>query len=148
MKKTIFLLFLLSVSAFGAETVITGKRFYNWKKAGDAGVVKDTLYRRCFFPVPEESFSPFAAGSVRIRVEGPPTPRNIIFPDDTQFINGTRGDCFFTSTTTIKGVAETQIFTTTATINGKITTVTYSKEVVVQKPVYERTEIPKPVVTP
>ena len=146
MKKTIFLLALLSVSAFGAETVITGKRFYNWTKRGDAGVVKDTLYRRCFFPVPEVAFTPFAEGSARIRVEGPPTPRNIIFPDDTQFINGTRGDCFFTSTTTIKSVTETQTFTTTATIDGKPQTVTYTKDVVVQKPVYERTEIPKPAV--
>ena len=146
MKKLIsILLIVLAVPAF-CETVIQGKRLYSWKTDGSAGVVTDTLYRRCFWPPTEVPIAPFAAGSARIRVEGPPTPRNIIFPDDTQFINGTRGDCFFTSTTTIKSVTETQTFTTTATIGGKPQTVTYTKDVVVQKPVYERTEIPKPAV--
>lgn len=59
------------------------------------GIQVDVIYRRCFWPVLPRPTRLFAQGSSGIEVEGPPTPRNIIFPPGTVFLNGTRGDCFF-----------------------------------------------------
>jgi hypothetical protein len=74
---------------------VVGARLQRFNTPGSLGVVKDTRYIRCFWPLLDVPFSPFAQGSSGIVVEGPPTPRNILFPPDTVFLNGTRGDCFF-----------------------------------------------------
>lgn len=81
--------------ATAARVTITGKRFQNFTEPESMGVVTDTTYVRCFWPVSAEPLEIFAPGSSGIIVEGPPTPRNILFPDDTVFVNGTRPDCFF-----------------------------------------------------
>lgn len=79
----------------GAQTVITGKRFQRYTEPESMGVVTNTTYVRCFWPVSDVPVELFAPGSSGIIVIGPPTPRNVLFPDDTQFVNGTRPDCFF-----------------------------------------------------
>ena len=74
---------------------IVGARLYAFSASGSMGVVTDTIYRRCFWPRLTKPCAIFAEGSSGIQVEGPPTPRNVVFPDDTVFIGNTKGDCFF-----------------------------------------------------
>lgn len=62
---------------------------------GSMGVVTGIEFIRCFWPVSSVPFSPFAPGSSGLVVQGPPTPRNIVFPEDTIFAEGTRYDCVF-----------------------------------------------------
>jgi hypothetical protein len=80
---------------YSEQTVITGRRFQNYTEPESMGVVTNTTYVRCFWPVSTLPVELFAPGSSGIIVIGPPTPRNILFPDDTQFGSLTRGDCFF-----------------------------------------------------
>jgi hypothetical protein len=61
------------------------KRLYDWSAPGSAGVVTDTHFIRCSWPKLDVPTAIFAEGSSGIVVQGPPTPRNIIFPPDTQF---------------------------------------------------------------
>ena len=75
-------------------TVIEGARFQPFGLPGSMGVVVNTRYVRCFWPKLDRPTALFAAGSSGIEVEGPPTPRNVVFPPGTVFLNGTRGDCF------------------------------------------------------
>lgn len=49
------------------------------------GVVTDTRYHRCYWPRLNAPTELFAPGSKNIVVDGPGTPRNVIFPPDTQF---------------------------------------------------------------
>lgn len=66
-------------------TTLIGKRLYDWDGPGKAGVVTDTHFIRCFWPHLTEPTRIFAEGSSGLIVQGPPTPRNVIFPDDTVF---------------------------------------------------------------
>jgi hypothetical protein len=66
-------------------TVLFGQRLYDWDGPGSAGVVTDTHFIRCFWPRLTEPTRIFAEGSSGLVVQGPPTPRNVIFPDDTVF---------------------------------------------------------------
>lgn len=65
--------------------VVIGRRLYHWDGPGKAGVVKDTRFIRCFWPHLKEPTRIFAPGSSGLIVQGPPTPRNVVFPDDTVF---------------------------------------------------------------
>ena len=65
--------------------ILLGQRFYHWDGAGKAGVVTDTTFIRCFWLHFDGPVAIFADGSNGLIVEGPPTPRNIIFPEDTIF---------------------------------------------------------------
>lgn len=47
--------------------------------------VEDTRFVRCFWPAFDQPTAIFPEGSKGIRVRGNPTPRNIVFPDDTVF---------------------------------------------------------------
>lgn len=94
---------------------VIGQRLQKFNTPGSLGVVKDTRYIRCFWPLLDLPFSPFAEGSTGIEVEGPPTPRNILFPPGTVFLNGTQGDCFFEVT------REEDIVTRTVTVTEKVT---------------------------
>lgn len=86
-------------------TEVVNARLYEFNTPGSLGVVKDTVYRRCYWPSLDQPTALFAEGSAGIQVEGPPTPRNVIFPPDTVFLDRiledggapipTRGDCFF-----------------------------------------------------
>lgn len=62
---------------------------------GSMGVCKDTFYDMCLWPRPDLPTKLFAEGSSGLYVNGPPTPRNILFPDDTIFVGNTCGDCFY-----------------------------------------------------
>lgn len=64
---------------------VVGAKLQRFNTPGSLGVVKDTRFLGCFWPVMDAPFSPFAEGSEGIHVDGPPTPRNIIFPPGTTF---------------------------------------------------------------
>jgi hypothetical protein len=66
-------------------TVLIGQRLYDWDGPGMAGVVTDTHFIRCFWPRLTEPTKIFAEGSSGLVVQGPPTPRNVVFPEDTLF---------------------------------------------------------------
>lgn len=66
-------------------TVFIGRRLYDWDGPGKAGVVTNVHFIRCFWPRLTEPTRIFAEGSGGIIVQGPPTPRNVVFPDDTVF---------------------------------------------------------------
>ena len=91
-----------------------GLNFFTRTAKGSMGVVKNTRYVRCHWPRLNQPTALFADGSSGIEVQGPPTPRNVVFPDDTVFLpvvvnDGTihtplwritdittKSDCFFT----------------------------------------------------
>jgi len=58
------------------------------------GVVTNRAYIGCYWPRLNEPTALLAEGSSGLVVCGPPTPRNVVFPADTVFLNGTRGECF------------------------------------------------------
>lgn len=72
-----------------------GARLQIFIAPGSMGVVKNTKYTRCFWARLDEPTELFALGSSGLVIEGPPTPRNVIFPPDTVFANNTRPDCHF-----------------------------------------------------
>lgn len=76
-------------------TRILNARLQKFDTPGSLGVVADTTYVRCFWPRLDRPTELFAAGSSGIQVEGPPTPRNVVFPAGTVFLGGTRPDCMF-----------------------------------------------------
>lgn len=128
-----------------AETEIIGKRLYEFDTEGSMGVVKNTAFRRCFWPRTDVPLNPFAEGSAGIEVEGPPTPRNIIFPGGTIFVGNTRGDCFFQKTVVVEDVAKAVVVTEVKPVDGVDREITYEKVVVVSEPVTKIVEIPKPL---
>ena len=60
-------------------------RFQRFDRPGSMGVVNDVRYIRCFWPRLDQPTALFADGSSGIVVQGPPTPRNVVFPADTVF---------------------------------------------------------------
>lgn len=66
---------------------VIGENFREFNKPGSMGVVNDTRYIRCFWPPLDEPTALFAKGSSGIEVQGPPTPRNVVFPEDTLALN-------------------------------------------------------------
>lgn len=78
--------------------IIAGARLQRYDQTGSMGVVNDVRYVRCYWPKLDLPVALFAKGSSGIEVEGPPTPRNVVFPSGTRFLNGTRGDCYFLRT--------------------------------------------------
>lgn len=66
------------------KTIIAA-RLYDFVKPGSMGIVHDTRFIRCFWPRLDYPVAIFAEGSSGIQVQGPPTPRNIVFPKDTVF---------------------------------------------------------------
>lgn len=77
------------------KIIISGARLQAYGKPGSMGVVTDTHYKNCHWPKLDQPTALFAEGSSGLVIEGPPTPRNVLFPPDTVFAEGTRGDCFF-----------------------------------------------------
>lgn len=63
------------------------KRLTMFKEPNSMGLVRDAKYVNCYWPIPDEPTEIFAPGSSGIIVQGRPGPRNIIFPDDTVFLD-------------------------------------------------------------
>lgn len=103
---------------------------------GSMGVVKDTRYIRCFWPVLDQPVALFAEGSSGIEVEAPPTPRNVLFPPGTVFLNGTRDDAFYQviNPNAEEDVPQVVRVTETVTIRGVPREVEYTEERVVKRP--------------
>ena len=64
-----------------------GHRFQKFDTTGAMGVRTDERYIRCFWPGVKVPTAIFVEGSSGLEVMGPPTPRNIIFPPDTVFLD-------------------------------------------------------------
>lgn len=113
------------------KTIIMGRNWQaeaptqNLAEPGCFGVVTNTRFVRCYWPSLDEPVALFADGSGGIEVQGPPTPRNVVFPPDTVFLPiavndaqlgqrakwretdvPTKGDCFFFRRTARQTVME------------------------------------------
>lgn len=62
-------------------------RFQKFDQLESMGVVNDTTYIGCFWPKLDKPTPLFAEGSSGIKVQGSPTPRNVVFPKDTEFLD-------------------------------------------------------------
>jgi hypothetical protein len=120
---------------------VVGKRLQAFNTPGSLGVVKDTRYIRCFWPLNDLPFNPFAEGSEGIEVQGPPTPRNILFPPGTRFLNGTRGDCLFEVTRPTEAVIRSVEVKETVSVRGKDVEATFREPQEVQEVVRRVREI-------
>lgn len=122
---------------------------------GRLGVVRDTRFVRCYWPALDAPCALFADGSGGIEVQGPPTPRNIVFPPGTRFLPvvvndaklgekprwrvteiPTKGDSFFIRTRRIADVVEEEEVEGDAEIDqGQIVRAKWMKRVIVQREV-------------
>jgi hypothetical protein len=131
------------------KTVVTGVNLRHITERGGLGVVNDTRYVRCYWPVFDQPTELFAAGSSGIEVQGPPSPRNIVFPIGTVFlpvvVNDaplnepprwretdvmTKADCFFLRGVEVQQVDEKEVATKSVEVEPGITVeVSYEKPV-------------------
>jgi len=145
-------------------TTIVGARLQQFTAPGSMGVVTDTRYVGCYWPRLDEPVALFAAGSSGIEVQGPPTPRNVIFPSGTVFLPvrvndasvgepprwrdttiPTRSDCFFRRTREMQDVVEEQSTKRTIEVEPGLTReVEYMRPVTVRKEVDVIEELPPP----
>jgi len=119
----------------------------SFTEPGSLGVVVNVTYRQCYWPALDEPVALFAEGSSGIQVQGPPTPRNVIFPEDTVFLpllssDGreleflTRSDCFYKRTKEVQEVIEDVLVEREIEVeDGIIHKVEYVKPVVLNKEV-------------
>lgn len=76
--------------------MIESAKLQGFSTTGSMGQVIGSKYKNCHWPPRLEApVALFAAGSKRLVIEGPPTPRNVVFPPDTVFIGITKAECFF-----------------------------------------------------
>lgn len=143
------------------KTIIEGRNFRAEMPAKDLtapgvfGVVKDVRFVRCYWPSLDAPVALFADGSGGIEVQGPPTPRNVVFPPDTVFLPvvvndaklgepprwrvteiATKSDSFFIRTRRMADVVEEQEVEGDAEVDqGRIVRAKWMKQVVVQREV-------------
>lgn len=67
------------------KRILIGHRFQDYSAPGSLGILKDVMFVMCFWPKLDAPTSLFAEGSSGIEVFGSPTPRNVLFPEDTVF---------------------------------------------------------------
>lgn len=134
--------------------VITGANLRSFTTPGSMGVVTDTRYVRCIWPALDAPVSLFAEGSSGIEVQGPPTPRNVVFPVGTSFLPilvaqgpitqltyresavPTNGACFFVRERKVQDVTENVETKAQLEVEPGLTReVTYTKPTTVQKEV-------------
>lgn len=140
---------------------VIGQSFREFNTPGSMGVVRNVRYIRCFWPVLDDPVALFASGSNHIEVQGPPTPRNVVFPPDTialgisvddgNFRDGrkwrtseilTSIDCYFTSTDEDQEVVDQKEFTVETEVEpGLFRDVKYNKGVSSTKSVRVRTNV-------
>ena len=133
------------------KTIIEGMNFFRALKPESMGVVNDVRFVKCFWPKLDMPTPLFADGSSGIEVQGPPTPRNVIFPPDTVFLEHlsadnrvlalvhTSGDTFFSSEQVLRDVEEQVEATKTLEVEpGVMQEVRYMKTITVQKMVEDR----------
>lgn len=59
---------------------------FEFNTTGALKVQQDVLFQMCYWPQLDIPTDLFLLGSFGIQVQGPPTPRNVIFPPDTVFL--------------------------------------------------------------
>lgn len=104
---------------------VIGARLQKFNTPGSLGVVTDTRYIGCKWPVMDAPFSPFAEGSSGIYVDGPPTPRNINFPVGTVYGPRAGQPKYFLATYEDRQVPKSIEVTETITVRGQVRQVTY-----------------------
>ena len=129
------------------KKIVIGANFRAHIVAGSLGVVTDTRYVMCYWPALNEPVALFADGSSGMEVQGPPTPRNVLFPPDTVFLPvlvndarlgepprwretdvPTKGDCFFVRRKVMQQVSEDRQHVCEIEVEpGLVRLVTYSK---------------------
>lgn len=133
-------------------TIITAQNFHDRTAPGSMGVVTNTRFVRCYWPPLDQPSALFAPGSSGIEVQGPPTPRNVVFPGDTVFLpvvvndaplNGlarwrltdipTRGDCYFVRSKEMQDVEEEREATEQLLVRGEVRTVHFIERVTVRR---------------
>lgn len=85
-------------------TVIAFGRMQKFATTGSAGVVKDTIFARCFWAPLEKPVAIFAPGSSGIQVLG--HVRNVVFPDDTVFLDAVPDAYYPAELATIKAAGK------------------------------------------
>lgn len=138
---------------------VIGQNFFHCLEPGSMGVVKDTRFIRCYWPSLDQPTALFAAGSSGIEVQGPPTPRNVVFPDGVVFLpvvvnDGdwrnpqwrttdilTKRDCFFLRTKEEQDVEEEFEVEETLTRKGQQVPLKYMDTRTVRKEVDKITEL-------
>lgn len=85
MRFLLALLAALWATAAAADNLV-GCRLLKNDQPGSMGVVVDRTYYFCNWPRPLEPTAIFAEGSSGIKVVGGTTPRNIVFPPDTELL--------------------------------------------------------------
>ena len=129
------------------RAIVTAANLRAHAAPGSMGVVTNTRYVMCYWPSLDEPVALFADGSAGIEVQGPPTPRNVLFPPDTLFlpvlINDaklgeppqwretgvpTKGDCFFVRRSEVQQVSEDREHVRAVEVEpGLVRQVAYSK---------------------
>lgn len=134
---------------------IIGEDFRKFTEPGSMGVVNDVRYIRCIWPFLDEPVALFAEGSSGIEVQAPPTPKNVVFPEDTVPLGymvddgnvregrrwrttdiPTNLEAFSTKQKVTRGIGEMREFTKTVEVEpGIFAEAKYEKAEIVQKQV-------------
>ena len=126
---------------------IVGANLHEFVEPGSMGIVTETRYIKCYWPKLDEPTELFADGSGGLEIQGPPTPRNVIFPPDTKFLNvlsrdgrltdiPTKSDCFFVRRMVTMDVEESEIVQKRVEVEpGMFRDVEYSKDKIKSKQV-------------
>lgn len=125
---------------------VIGARLQRFNTPGALGVVTDTRYIGCKWPVMDAPFSPFADGSEGIHVDGPPTPRNIIFPPGTTFGPRAGVPKYFSVTREDQPVTRMETVRESIEVRGRTVEVEFKEPIERTERVRVVTEIPAPTV--
>jgi hypothetical protein len=68
------------------KTIFEGRNYHHCTAPGSMSLCIHMHFLRCYWPALDEPTDLFAEGSRGLVVQGPPTPRNVVFPPDTVFL--------------------------------------------------------------
>jgi hypothetical protein len=109
--------------------IVNRARFVDRKTPGSMGVVKDTRFVNCLWPVLDEPTALFAEGSAGLEVQGPPTPRNVIWPAGTKALGNTNLGVFYSAEDVMEETTKPAMVTEKIMVRGKEQEVTYRDRV-------------------
>jgi hypothetical protein len=136
------------------KTIIEGRNLFEFTERESMGEVHDVRFVRCYWPRLDRPVPLFSDKSSGIEVQGPPTPRNVIFPPDTVFLPlvvndaklgdaprwretqiPTRPDCYFERTLETRQVDEVVRVKEAAIVKGEVREIEYDSTRAVAKEV-------------
>lgn len=96
MKALLLILVLIAGPAFADDKVVSlSCDFSAFAKPGSIGPYKNVTLMHCRWPRLDQPTALFAEGTSGLKVMGPPTPRNVIFPPDTEALGDMQLSVFF-----------------------------------------------------